>query len=163
MIFSRSASEFIHRRRKVLPFKRDRLPFAVMPKVAISRVIFPSSSVIMAVRDSTSASLARISWPVPSFAFRSNAFFACVRFCFFFLRMFCFSRMLEIVRSAIFLLCPEMKSVNSTVGNSNDYTTHAAQLLAVPRFVPSIRTPGWLEEYRTAPTSILRPIDDRRH
>ena len=121
MILCRSASEFIRRRRKVLPFNLRSLSFAVTPSADVCLLILSSSCVITDANDSTSASLTRISCESPALAFRSKVFLARVRFCFFVLRTSRFSRISAMARSAIFLPCPEMKLVNSTAGERLHY------------------------------------------
>ena len=110
----RSASEFIRKRRKELPFNRWSFPFAVIPSADVFLLIFASSCAITSSSELTSASLAQISCAVPAPAFRFKVVFARARFCFLVLRISRFSRMSAMVRSAIFLLCPETKSVDST-------------------------------------------------
>ena len=121
MILCRSASEFIRRRRKVLPFKLRSLSFAVIPSADFCLLILSSSCVITDSNDSISASLAWISCASPAFAFRSKVFLARPRFSFFFLRTSCFSRISAMARSAVFLPCPERKSVDSTAGERLHY------------------------------------------
>jgi hypothetical protein len=121
IILCRSASEFIRRRRKVLPFNLSSFPLAVIPSADVCLLILSSSCAITAANDSISASLARISCAVPPFTFHSKVLLACARFSFFFLRTSFFSRMSAIARSAIFLLCPATKSVDSTVGGQLYY------------------------------------------
>jgi len=116
MILCHSTSKFICRQRKVLPFNLYCVPFAVVPSADVCLLTLSSNCVITVTSDLTSASLAQISCAVLVFAFHSKVFLACTRFNFFVLRTFFFSRMLAIVRSAIFLLCPEKKLVDSTAG-----------------------------------------------
>lgn len=143
MILSRSAREFIRRRRKSLPFNLESFPFAVIPRASVSRLILTSRCVVIAANDSTSASLASISWAVPARDVRSKAFLACKRFLFFFLRISCFSRILAIARSAIFLLCPEIKSVG---GSLREQLTNEVRRIAVLQFAPSTHAPRSLME-----------------
>ncbi len=121
MILCHSTSKFICMQRKELPFNLWSLPFAAIPSADICLLIFPSSCLITAANDLTSTLLAQISCAVPAFAFHSKEFLACTRFCFFVFRTSCFSRMSAMVRSAIFLLCPEMKSVDSTMDKGSHY------------------------------------------
>ena len=117
----RSASEFIRKRRKELPFNWLSFPFAVIPSADVFLLIFASSCAITAANDSTSASLARSSSAVPVLAFRSKVFLARAWFCFFVLRTSRFSMMSAIAQSARFLPCPEMKSVDNTEGERLHY------------------------------------------
>ena len=121
MILCRSVSEFIRRRRKVLPFNLLSLLVAVIPRAAVWLLILPSSCAITPSNDSTCSPLARISCAAPVFAFCSEAFLTRARVSLFVLRTSRFSRMSAMARSAIFLLCPEMNSMDSTVGERFHY------------------------------------------
>jgi len=158
MILCRSASEFIRMRRKELPFNLWSLPFAAIPSADVCLLIFPSSCSITAANDSTSASLARISCAVPAFAFRSKEFLARARFCFFVFRTSRFSRMSAMVRSAIFLLCPEMKSVDSTADEGSHYERgEEASCASICAFHSRSRVArGTPDCWSLSPASVLR-------
>jgi hypothetical protein len=121
IILCHSTSEFIHRQRKVLPFNLSSFPLAVILSADVCLLILSSSCAITATNDLISASLAQISCAVPPFTFHSKVLLARARFSFFFLRTSFFSRMSAIAQSAIFLLCPATKSVDSTVGGQLYY------------------------------------------
>ncbi len=116
MILCRSTSKFICRWRKSLPFNLWSFPFVVILSADVCLLILSSSCLITTSNDLTSTSLAWISCAVPAFAFCSKAFLACPRCSFFVLRISFLSRMSAITWSAVFLLCPEMKSVDRTAG-----------------------------------------------
>ena len=125
MILCRSASEFIRRRRKVLPFNLLSLLFAAIPRADVCLLILPSSCAITSSTDWTSAWLARISSAAPSLDFCSKAFLARARISFFALRTSHFLRMSAMARSALFLLCPEMKSMDNTASEQSHYKRSA--------------------------------------
>ena len=121
MILCCSASEFICRRRKVLPFNLLSLLFAVILRADVCLLILPSSCAITSSTNWTSAWLAQISSAALSLDFCSKAFLAHARISFFALRTSHFLRMLAMAQSALFLLCPEMKSMDNTVSKQSYY------------------------------------------